>query len=51
MYSLRTLKINVYKDLKNFNIPTVLQFNSGLRNLEIHVSTSKNSNELCLILL
>ncbi|XP_019875931.2 chaoptin isoform X2 [Aethina tumida] len=44
MYSLRTLKINVYKDLKNFNIPTVLQFNSGLRNLEIHIPNPTDKN-------
>ncbi|KAJ8950482.1 hypothetical protein NQ314_007869 [Rhamnusium bicolor] len=39
MYSLRTLKINYYRNLKNFNIPSILQFSAGLKNLEIHVDT------------
>ncbi|KAJ8916973.1 hypothetical protein NQ315_008373 [Exocentrus adspersus] len=40
MYSLRTLKISYYANLKNLNIPSILQFNAGLRNLEIHVRVS-----------
>ncbi|XP_060524010.1 chaoptin isoform X2 [Cylas formicarius] len=43
MYSLRTLKINLYTDLKLFNIPTIIQWNSGLRNLEIHVNKATDS--------
>ncbi|CAH0558981.1 unnamed protein product [Brassicogethes aeneus] len=44
MYSLRTLKINLYSNIKNFNIPSYLQFNSGLRNLEIHVPMATDNN-------
>ncbi|KAJ8961557.1 hypothetical protein NQ318_014809 [Aromia moschata] len=41
MYSLRTLKMNYYKNIKNFNIPSILQYTTGLRNLEIHVEALK----------
>lgn len=30
--------MNYYPKIKNFNIPTYLQFNSGLRDFELHVS-------------
>ncbi|KAJ8969360.1 hypothetical protein NQ317_004632, partial [Molorchus minor] len=44
MYSLRTLKMSHYTNLKNFNIPSILQFSSGLRDLEIHVHYPTDSN-------
>nr|XP_023026888.1 chaoptin [Leptinotarsa decemlineata] len=44
MYSLRILKLNYYQNMKNFNIPTILQFVSGLRNLEIHVESPTDNN-------
>ncbi|RZC35021.1 LRR 8 domain containing protein, partial [Asbolus verrucosus] len=38
MQSLRTLKINLCSNVKNFNIPRILQYTDGLKSLEIHVS-------------
>ncbi|KAJ3628300.1 hypothetical protein MTP99_015615 [Tenebrio molitor] len=38
MHSLRTLRIDLYKNVKNFNIPRILQHTGGLKNLEIHIS-------------
>ncbi|XP_015839467.1 chaoptin isoform X1 [Tribolium castaneum] len=48
MQPLRTLKIGVYRNIKNFNIPSILQFNDGLKNLEIHVTkdTDTLDNEM-----
>lgn len=37
MYALRRLKISIYENIKNFNIPRLLEFNAGLRHLEIYV--------------
>ncbi|VEN62556.1 unnamed protein product [Callosobruchus maculatus] len=44
MYSLRTLKMDFYRNVKNFNIPTILQFSAGLKNLEIHVEDPTDAN-------
>ncbi|CAH1127122.1 unnamed protein product [Ceutorhynchus assimilis] len=44
MYSLRTLKMNFYTGFKSFNIPLLIQYNTGLRNLEIHVDRSTDSD-------
>ncbi|KAH1028507.1 hypothetical protein HUJ05_001861 [Dendroctonus ponderosae] len=44
MYSLRTLKMNLYTGFKTFNIPTIIQWNTGLRNLEIHVDKQSDSD-------
>ncbi|CAH1114704.1 unnamed protein product [Psylliodes chrysocephalus] len=44
MYSLRTLKLDYFPNIKNFNIPTILERNTGLRNLEIHVESSTDDN-------
>lgn len=37
LHALRTLQMSVYPEVKKFNIPKLLQYNSGLRNLEIEV--------------
>lgn len=42
--SLRSLKINYYKNLKGFNLPTLLSHNYGLKNLEIHISYNTEDN-------
>lgn len=44
MGSLRTLKINFYKNVKNLNIPRLLQHNTGLKNLEIHMDKETDNN-------
>ncbi|CAG9859084.1 unnamed protein product [Phyllotreta striolata] len=44
MHSLRTLKLNRFPQIKNFNLPTILERTSGLRNLEIHVETATDDN-------
>ncbi|KAL1506530.1 hypothetical protein ABEB36_005874 [Hypothenemus hampei] len=44
MYSLRTLKMNLYTGFKIFNIPSIIRWNSGLRNLEIHVDRQSDSD-------
>ncbi|CAH1974718.1 unnamed protein product [Acanthoscelides obtectus] len=44
MYALRTLKMDFYRSVKNFNIPAVLQFSTGLKELEIHVDESTDTN-------
>lgn len=41
---MKTLKLSLYRDLKNFNIPTLLRYNAGLRNLEIHVEKETDGN-------
>lgn len=42
MNALRTLQISVYHEVKNFNLPTILSKNYGLRNLEINVDFETN---------
>lgn len=37
MFGLRTLKINVYPSVRDFNIPRMLTYNAALENLEIEV--------------
>ncbi|KAI4459845.1 antigen bsp putative-related [Holotrichia oblita] len=37
MHALRKLRISIYENIKNFNIPRLLEFNNGLRNLEVYV--------------
>ncbi|KAF7273812.1 hypothetical protein GWI33_013503 [Rhynchophorus ferrugineus] len=44
MYSLRTLRMNLYSGFKSFNIPKIIQWNTGLRTLEIHVNKATDSN-------
>ncbi|XP_050498519.1 chaoptin isoform X1 [Diabrotica virgifera virgifera] len=44
MYSLRTLEMDQFPNIKNLNIPSLLQFNTGLRNLEIHVEAPTDDN-------
>ncbi|XP_057660248.1 chaoptin isoform X3 [Diorhabda carinulata] len=44
MYSLQTLKMDNLPNVKNLNIPTLLQYNTGLRNLEIHVDSPTDDN-------
>ncbi|XP_030758115.1 chaoptin [Sitophilus oryzae] len=44
MYSLRTLKMSLYTGFKTFNIPNIIQWNHGLKNLEIHVDRPSDSN-------
>ncbi|XP_044258031.1 chaoptin isoform X2 [Tribolium madens] len=48
MQPLRTLRIGIYSNIKNYNIPTILQFNDGLKNLEILVikDTDTLDNEM-----
>ncbi|XP_017770923.1 PREDICTED: chaoptin isoform X2 [Nicrophorus vespilloides] len=43
MYSLRSLRMSVYRNVKNFNIPTILQKTYGLRDLEIHIDKMDTS--------
>lgn len=33
--------MNYYPNIKHFNVPTILQFSSGLRDFELHVSFSR----------
>lgn len=47
MYSLRTLKMNLYTGFKVFNIPAYIQWSSGLRSLEIHVNTEILTDQQC----
>ncbi|XP_018322079.2 chaoptin [Agrilus planipennis] len=42
MKALETLKISDYKNVKDFNIPTLIEKNVGLRNLEIQVEKESN---------
>ncbi|KAL3279502.1 hypothetical protein HHI36_017011, partial [Cryptolaemus montrouzieri] len=42
--SLRTLSINFYRNIKNFNIPKLLTNNCGLEELEINVETNTEEN-------
>ncbi|XP_063912433.1 chaoptin-like isoform X1 [Zophobas morio] len=45
MHSLRTLKIDLYRNVKNLNIPRILQFNERLKNLEIFISKDAENLE------
>lgn len=38
MVYLRSLKIGVYNNVKNYNIPRIIECNFGLRSLQIDVS-------------
>ncbi|XP_066248274.1 chaoptin [Euwallacea similis] len=44
MYSLRTMRMNLYTGFKTFNIPALIQWSTGLRNLEVHVDRQSESD-------
>ncbi|CAH1176590.1 unnamed protein product [Phaedon cochleariae] len=44
MFSLKLLRLNYYENLKNFNIPTLLQYNIGLKELDLNIDAPTDND-------